>query len=77
MSLLIEERRKLRRVWRASGFGFSLGGWPIYEGWDPWVRKIENYGSFTLGIARATGVDEPATHGLKVLQATHRKNEKE
>jgi len=39
------------------GFRLRPGGWPIIEGWDPWVRKIENYGSFTMGIARATGVN--------------------
>jgi hypothetical protein len=33
-ALLIEERRRkpLRSLAR-------LGGWPIYEEWDPWVRK--------------------------------------
>jgi hypothetical protein len=36
MSLLMEERRrKPLRSLAASGFGFSLGGWPIYQGWDP------------------------------------------
>ena len=43
MSLLIEEKKKkaAEEFGRASGFGFSLGGWPNLDGWDPRPEKLK------------------------------------